>query len=1133
MARCLSKVYKFLFLLILCSFLGFSQTPINSNFSGWNKASGLPSNSINALVKDEFGFLWIATNDGLCRFNGPNSFKIYRYEKEAVEKKNSLESNFISSLYYDSENYLWIGTRNGGLTKFHPKKNTWNTYLNDTEDKNSISNNSVLSILEDSKKRIWIGTEDGLNLFNKTTEKFTFWNNNDINSSSLISKTALSIMEDKNGWLWAGTWASGLYLLLEDENGNINPNSVRQFKIPSSKSANNVWALHQDDAGRFWLGTHGEGVALMSLPENASNKLGHQKWEPSFDMYKFSYPGSKNKSSDLIQALHQDKLGDFWVGSCHGLYKVSAKNLSAENADKTTLLSNYEVFIPSGEEMMLPGEATQYILEDEQGLIWIGTSDGLNQFNRHSNQFKSATFQDENLRLLYAPCIAVDANKNIWISSASKGISQYKIEHKKLKKTNHLNDLILGKAVQTINIKDERWIYAGTEEGITSIDLQTKKSKKYPFPNWVKNKIEDVFITNILADRHGFIWVGTLKGLIRINTKNKKHEVFLSDKSNPNSLSDSAITSIIEDIMGNIWIATYLGLNRISDLKTDSIKFENFYFNKETPKKSIINNRVLSLKQVGQYLYIGTDKGICGYDFIKNEFEDLGSIGNNYAIRSIEEGINNDIWLSTSEGILNFNKENGSYKLFDKKDGLGNTSYRLGASYKDEDNNIYFASVNGITYFSPENFLVNETVPPVHITDIEISSRNGERYLNGIHQTELELYYDDYRLSIEYAALNYNRADKNKFAYRLVGLENDWTEIKFGVPIIYTNLKPDEYRLEVKACNNDGFCNNKGTFLTITKHPPYWQTWWFRILTLLTLVALIFLIINTYTSNVRKRNETLKAYNHKLNTEVHNRKKAEQKLQSFNTELKRSNKDLEQFAYIASHDLKEPLRVIGGFSKLLEKNYEDKGDVKELKYLDFINGGIERMTNLINSLLTYSRVGQKDDAYETFDLHELINGKVTDLSKLIEDKNGLVKIEKLPKIIGQKEQIGMVFYNLINNALKFNTKPQPTVLVKQELTDDDSYWKFSIKDNGIGIEPQYQEQIFGLFKRLHNKNDFEGTGIGLSVCQKIIFRHEGKIWLESISEEGTTFFFTIKKNLSNSNTKDETQKKDKPQLVKV
>jgi len=754
----LTKVYKFLLPLLLYSFLGFSQTPKNSNFSGWNKTSGLPSNSVNALAKDKFGFLWIATNDGLCRFNGPNSFKIYRFEEGAVEKTNSLRSNHIRSLYCDSEGYLWIGTMKGGLSRFSPSTDNWTSFLNEKENKDWL-NNDVLSIMEDSKNRIWVGTGNGLNLYNKTTETFTLFNLESTGEDSSISSSVLSIMEDSNGWIWAGTWANGLYLVLEDDNGNFNSKNVRQFKIPLNKSANNVWTLYQDAVGRHWLGTHGSGAVLMSLPENASNQLGNQKWEPSFNSYKFNFPESKNKSSDYIQAIHQDELGDLWIGSCHGLYKVSGKYLSAKNTNKTTLLSNYDVFMPSGEEIILPGESTQNILEDEQGLIWIATSDGINQFNRHSNQFKSATFEDQYLKLDYSPCLLVDSDRNIWISSTSKGVSKYKIENKKLKKIDDINHLILGKAVQTINTKDERWMYAGTKEGITVIDLHTQKSIKYPFPNWIKHQIEDIFINSITADKMGFIWVGTLNGLFRINSKSKTYEMFLPDNTNPNAISDAAITSIIEDSKGRIWIATYNRLNRIIDNTSDSIRFENFFYDRGNPKESIISNTVLHIKQINQYLYIGTDNGLCGYNFLSNEFEDLTTVGYNYFIKSIEDGVNNDVWLSSSEGILYFDKETRSYKLFDKKDGLGKISYRLGASYKGRDNNIYFAYVNGLTYFSPENFLVNETVPPVHITDIEISSRKGERVVNGINQNKIDLYYNDYRLSIEYAALNYNRAE--------------------------------------------------------------------------------------------------------------------------------------------------------------------------------------------------------------------------------------------------------------------------------------------------------------------------------------------------------------------------------------
>jgi len=166
------------------------------------------------------------------------------------------------------------------------------------------------------------------------------------------------------------------------------------------------------------------------------------------------------------------------------------------------------------------------------------------------------------------------------------------------------------------------------------------------------------------------------------------------------------------------------------------------------------------------------------------------------------------------------------------------------------------------------------------------------------------------------------------------------------------------------------------------------------------------------------------------------------------------------------------------------------------------------MSNLIDSLLMYSIVGHKDSVYISFDLKSLVEEKISDLYQLINFKNAIVNVSQLPEIIGHQEQIGIVFSNLINNALKFNTQEQPIVSIKQE-EGAPEYWKFSIKDNGIGIESQYQKQIFGIFKRLHNKKTYDGTGIGLSICQKIIQRHRGNIWLESELDNGTTFFFTI------------------------
>jgi len=232
-------------------FFGFNQFTNNVTFSSWQKEDGLPSNYIYAIEKDTFGFLWIATNDGLCRYDGPNLIKIYQKQESEQAGKNSLQSNDIRSLFYDSKGYLWIGTRYGGLTSFNPSNNEWKTYRHKPQVKNSLSNDEILVIIEDSNHRIWIGTENGLNLFDRKTETFTQFKLDNTKAKVPTAKAVLSIMEDSKGWIWAGTWAGGLHLLLEDNDGNFDVKNVRYFETTTNKAANNIWTLFQDSAGRY------------------------------------------------------------------------------------------------------------------------------------------------------------------------------------------------------------------------------------------------------------------------------------------------------------------------------------------------------------------------------------------------------------------------------------------------------------------------------------------------------------------------------------------------------------------------------------------------------------------------------------------------------------------------------------------------------------------------------------------------------------------------------------------------------------------------------------------------------------------------------------------------------------------
>jgi|GEM_PF-1284793 len=253
-----------------------------------------------------------------------------------------------------------------------------------------------------------------------------------------------------------------------------------------------------------------------------------------------------------------------------------------------------------------------------------------------------------------------------------------------------------------------------------------------------------------------------------------------------------------------------------------------------------------------------------------------------------------------------------------------------------------------------------------------------------------------------------------------------------------------------------------------------------------------------------------------LNREIAERKQAEEKLQIFAAELERSNKELEQFAYIASHDLQEPLRMVASYSQLLEKRYRGKLDQDANEYIGFAVDGVNRMQRLINDLLAYSRISTRGKEFTPVDCHAVVGQVIANLQIAIQETGALVTCDPLPTVRADESQMIQLFQNLIGNAIKFHGTEPPRVHISAretfEVLETSKVWTFSIRDNGIGIAPQYRERIFVIFQRLHTREEYSGTGIGLAICKKIVERHNGRIWVESEPGKGATFYFTLPAN---------------------
>ena len=246
-----------------------------------------------------------------------------------------------------------------------------------------------------------------------------------------------------------------------------------------------------------------------------------------------------------------------------------------------------------------------------------------------------------------------------------------------------------------------------------------------------------------------------------------------------------------------------------------------------------------------------------------------------------------------------------------------------------------------------------------------------------------------------------------------------------------------------------------------------------------------------------------------VGSDITERKRAEDDLNRAMEDLKRSNAELEQFAYVASHDLQEPLRMVSSYMQLLKRRYEGKLDQDADQFIAYAVDGSERMQRLINDLLAFSRVGTRGQPFAEVAGDKALEQALTNLQVAIKKGKATVTHDRLPKVLGDETQLVQLFQNLVGNAIKFHGKEKPQVHISARARGKE--WVFAVRDNGIGIDPQYAERIFIIFQRLHGRAKYEGTGIGLAICKKIVQRHGGRIWVESQPGKGSTFFFTLPK----------------------
>ncbi len=780
----------------------------NIKFENVLTGKGLTRNA-NCILQSHDGFLWFGTDAGLLKYDG------YEYEtfKYLPQDTLSMSHSMVTAIFEDREGTLWVGTHQG-INRLERKTELFSRfqqvrYVNciyetrnqqlligthqglvifdrKTEKitkkytkKEGLSDNVVTSILEDLQGKWWIGTEEGLTKLDPETQEIEIFRHREQNANTLSSDRVTAVFLDKWGILWVGT-QDGL---------NRFDRSTKSFTVyrhesenSTSLSNNEVTSMLEDSYGNFWVSTRYGLNHFNPIDENFT------QYFPKIDMQ----INSLDKAN--ITKLYEDKSGVIWL---------STRNRGVHKMVKTRKFYNYK-HNPKNPKS-LSGNTIRTIYEDASGDTWFGVHNGgLCRLDRETGDF--TTFlpypDSEESELNSITAIFEFEPDQFWVGTWGGGVMKFDEKEQKF-------------------LHDDRMI-------------------PYDYENLSNNHIQ--FIRRDMQDR---FWIGTDFGLHLVDTPNAKTHFFKHNPVDVNSLASGGLQpqGFHEERKGIYWLGTWGGLTRYDE---EENKFERLT---QLPNYPIvtIHSRSRDTLCLGTY-----DGGLILYNIRTKQyknFTDADGLPDN-TIYSILEDEENSIWMSTNHGLSKFHPHSGTFTNYSSTDGLQGDEFYWGAGFRGKYGRMYFGGVNGVTVFDPKNIRDNTYVPPVMLThfkkfyqDVPILGQNSPLQQHISWTNQIELQHTDNIISFRFSALDFTDPEKNQYAYKLEGFDEDWIHTDYrNREVTYMNLPPDTYTFRVKGANNDGVWNEKGKALKLIIHPPIWVTWWFRTGAAIVGSLLIFII---------------------------------------------------------------------------------------------------------------------------------------------------------------------------------------------------------------------------------------------------------------------------------------------------
>ncbi len=1080
---------------------------VNNLLSGhYTIDNGLSQSTVNCIAQDKIGFMWFGTQDGLNRFDGYN-FTVF---KNIFDDSTSLSDNSILCLFVDKLGTIWIGTEYGGLNKFDYNSQTFTSFKHDANNSNSLSSNKINSIAEDLSGNLWIATNAGLDFFNIKNFTVTRFNHNNQNSNSLCCDSINVVYVDKQGNIWIGT-ENGLDKL------DLTKKIFTHFKnIPqdlSSISSNKISTISQGRDNEIYFGTADAGLNKLNL----KSKI--------FIHYKHSKENRNSLGSDSVEALYSDKDGTIWVGCTTG-----GINEFIPSQVKFYHYRN-NPFDPNNIE----DEEVLSIFQDVEGNIWIGSFvAGVYKLNKNIGLFGkvSKQFNDPNgLNDNDINAFSEDLNGNILIGTNASGLN---ILNRKTGQYSHLmksksENSLSNNSVVSLFVDNKGIFWIGTITGLDRYDPRNNNFKHYKHEINNSNSLGYPYVNSIISDNSGNLWIGLWGGGIDKLGSSDKFTHFKHDPKNNNSLCDDNVSILYLDQRGNIWIGTNKGLDCFNPITKNFIHYTHNIRDKNSINQNVIYSIYEFPNDKDQCLWIGTEGGgLNRLDMKTGKFvyytENDGLINNQ--VYGVLGDNNGNLWLSTNKGLSKFNPTTKRFKNYDQSFGLQSNEFNQDAFYQSKDGEMFFGGIKGFNMFYPENIKLNNFKPPVVITSLKAFNKDVLISKPIFLTKNLSLSYKDYELTFSFASLSFAYPNNNKFAYKLEGFDKDWIDLGKNNTVTFSNLGAGKYTLHVKATNNDGVWNEAGTSLVLIINPPFWLTWWFKILFSVFIISFLVILFRMRIRKIRNQNKKLEAIISERTNELQlktkelvkfNKLQSEilEQLSKSEIELKELNAAKDKYFSILAHDLRSPFNSLVGFSDLLENEFEnlDKEEIK--KSARNINLSAKNLLKLINNLLEWSmfQAGkmefkpEKDDLRKTVEeVINIIQGNA--IQKSINIKNN---IKEGTNVWADNFMLHSIFQNLISNSIKFTERGGSIEISSAEI---DGFIKICVSDTGIGINEDDITKIFDIKKSHSTKgtDNESGTGLGLNLCKELIKKHGGEIFVESKKGVGTKFIFTLPQN---------------------